>query len=618
MFCGCLNIKKRQICSDENISYGDGQISNSSNYKSEYVNKLTPNSKQNNTTQSSSRGFFSFVRRRKKTRNGGSKEELRMSKPLSSSLIKGRKTGQKKENAVSCRVDQPDDELDTDGYSKLEGEDIHFRERYDYPTFLRNGNGGGGTDEHLYASASQTYSFWSEDPYSSIKSVMGDRASGVKGDESSIYEPGYSKIRKIPVQQKTKSLNVDEPKSSHDLYSKMIHNQRSRKDFKPNNLPSTSVEATNNNLGNSQKFSVDGKSLLDNQQDSASGSLTSGSQPSYRYLTVRESPRIVRERIRRREEAAAAAALLAENNENSDRNIGERRPEHYYSEINEYESVGGGSLYNRPNSTEQLNEVNGHLTTSPPNQNNQFNKNLGTSEMLCIDSGLNSSTEPPHPPTSPIPKTLPTTSCSSSTEPPQSLISKPSIRRPVVLRMAPPKPLSTLTEEHSKKLPSNGILSSNNDFSKHIRAVLQPIWSNGGSFIGEKKQQKGGEISGQSSLTTSTRASLVEVNTQTAPIPPSRIPVPLNGMLTKQNYNITRRTPSPTRDVSVQTTGSKAEQKGLKAVKKNVKKLPLPPLPGQVGKDYVSPIDLGNERAWPLKTINQTDEDRTFKFKGLD
>lgn len=80
MFCGCLNIKKRQICSDENISYGDGQISNSSNYKSEYVNKLTPNSKQNNTTQSSSRGFFSFVRRRKKTRNGGSKEELRMSK----------------------------------------------------------------------------------------------------------------------------------------------------------------------------------------------------------------------------------------------------------------------------------------------------------------------------------------------------------------------------------------------------------------------------------------------------------------------------------------------------------------------------------------------------------
>lgn len=65
----------------------------------------------------------------------------------------------------------------------------------------------------------------------------------------------------------------------------MIHNQRSRKDFKPNNLPSTSVEATNNNLGNSQKFSVDGKSLLDNQQDSASGSLTSGSQPSYRYLT---------------------------------------------------------------------------------------------------------------------------------------------------------------------------------------------------------------------------------------------------------------------------------------------------------------------------------------------
>nr|CAD2172813.1 unnamed protein product [Meloidogyne enterolobii] len=608
MFCGCLNIKKRQICSDDNLSYGDGKISNSSNHKSEYVNRSTPNSKQNNMTQSSSRGFFSFARRRKKTRKGGSKEELRMSKPLSSSLIKGRKTGQKKENAVSCRVDEPDDELDTDGYSKLEGEDIHFRERYDYPTFLRNGNGGGGTDEHLYASASQTYSFWSEDPYSSIKSVMGDRASGVKGDESSIYEPGYSKIRKIPVQQKTKSLNVDEPKSSHDLYPKIIHNQRSRKDFKPNNLPSTSVEASNNNLDNSQKFSVDGKSLLDNQQDSASGSLTSGSQPSYRYLTVRESPRIVRERIRRREEAAAAAALLAENNENSDRNIGERRPEHYYSEINEYESVGGGSLYNRPNSTEQLNEVNGHLTTSPPNQNNQFNKNLGTSEMLCIDSGLNSSTEPPHPPTSPIPKTLPTTSCSSSTEPPQSLISKPSIRRPVVLRMAPPKPLSTLTEEHSKKLPSNGILSSNNEFSKHIRAVLQPIWSNGGSFIGEKKQQKGGETSGQSSLTTSTRASLVEVNTQTAPIPPSRIPVPLNGMLTKQNYNITRRTPSPTRDVSVQTTGSKAEQKGLKAVKKNVKKLPLPPLPGQVGKDYVSPIDLGNERAWPLKTINQTDE----------
>lgn len=80
MFCGCLNIKKRQICSDDNLSYGDGKISNSSNHKSEYVNRLTPNSKQNSTTQSSSRGFFSFVRRRKKTRKGGSKEELRMSK----------------------------------------------------------------------------------------------------------------------------------------------------------------------------------------------------------------------------------------------------------------------------------------------------------------------------------------------------------------------------------------------------------------------------------------------------------------------------------------------------------------------------------------------------------
>lgn len=606
MFCGCLNIKKRQIRSDDdNNSYGDGKLSNSSNHKTEHVDSLTPNSKPNSMTQSSSRGFFNFARRRKKTTKGGSKEELKMSKTLSSSLAKSRKIGQKKENAVSCRVVEPDDELDTDGYSKLEGEDIHFRERYDYPTFLRGANVGGGTDEHLYASASQTYSFWSEDPYSSIKSVIGDRASGVKGDESSIYEPGYSKIRKIPIQQKTKPSTVDEPKSSHDLYSKIIHNHRFKKDVKPNDHPSTSAESSNNNnMENSRKFSVDGKSLLDNQQDSASGSVTSGSQPSYRYLTVRESPRIVRERIRRREEAAA---LLAENNENSDRSVGERRPEHYYSEINEYESVGGESLYNRSiNPSEQVNEVNGHLNNS--NHSNQSNKNLGTSEMLRIDFGLNSSVEPPHPPTSPIPKTLPPTSCSSSSEPPQtSLVSKPSIRRPVVLRMAPPKPLNTLTEEHSKKLPSSGLLSSNNDFSKHIRAVLQPIWANGGSFIGEKKQQKGGETSGQSSLTTSTRASLVEVNTQTAPIPPSRIPVPLNGMLTRHNYNITRRTPSPTRNVSVQTTECKGEQKELKAMKKNVKKLPPPPLPAQVGKDYVSPIDLSNERAWPLKTINQTD-----------
>ena len=114
----------------------------------------------------------------------------------------------------------------------------------------------------------------------------------------------------------------------------------------------------------------------------------------------------------------------------------------------------------------------------------------------------------------------------------------------------------------------NKRLSSNGDFSKHIRAVLQPIWANGGSLIGERKQQKEGENSGHSSLTTSTRASLVEVNTQTAPMPPSRIPVPLSGMLTRHNY-ITRRTPSPTRNAAVQTTECREEQKDFKTTKKN-------------------------------------------------
>lgn len=201
MFCSCFNIKGRQEPSgDEYFPYGAGRSPNSFTSKHEIIdrpastsNNKTNNSMHNSMTQGSSCGIFNFLRHREKTRKRGSKEELRLQKVFFNLgrnnknfrhvFVHLERSGRfdwkkfifekywkshfVKNNTLSCRkTESVDDELDTDGYSKLDG-DIHLRERYDYPTFLRGVNCPGGIDEHLYASASQTYSFWSEDPYRS-------------------------------------------------------------------------------------------------------------------------------------------------------------------------------------------------------------------------------------------------------------------------------------------------------------------------------------------------------------------------------------------------------------------------------------------------------------------
>lgn len=123
--------------------------------------------------------------------------------------------------------------------------------------------------------------------------------------------------------------------------------------------------------------------------------------------------------------------------------------------------VGGESLYNRSIFQPDNENMKGFFRlkyfiqnlVSSSAQHKQLANGVGTLEMLRLDFGLNGSVKPPHPPTSPVPKTLPLPSCSSSNDlPPQSsVVSKPSIRRPVVLRM-PHKLLNTVSEEDPKKV----------------------------------------------------------------------------------------------------------------------------------------------------------------------
>ncbi|KAI6244176.1 hypothetical protein M3Y99_00090000 [Aphelenchoides fujianensis] len=184
-------------------------------------------------------------------------------------------------------------------YSKVDE-----KTRYDYPTFnSRPLNRRKPPAEALYASASQTYSLNSDDPYSSIA------------------------INRRPPPKGFPAHNVD------DLYAKVNRKPFDRVAQLNGNLPSTSSGASRFTL---QQVQPSTSGLFNTYTDdpyqmeeSGSGSITSNEsrQPSYRYLTVRESLGVIRERILRRNEENQSAE-------------GNSQKEHYYSTIsNDYESV---------------------------------------------------------------------------------------------------------------------------------------------------------------------------------------------------------------------------------------------------------------------------------------
>uniref|UniRef100_A0A0K0FM06 Uncharacterized protein n=1 Tax=Strongyloides venezuelensis TaxID=75913 RepID=A0A0K0FM06_STRVS len=229
-------------------------------------------------------------------------------------------------------------------YTKIINENT---QKYDYPIFNNKSKKNYGkeksplNEDPIYTSASQIYG-GSDDAYSSILSNVG-------GEK----ENGYAKMtdRKGSNDSDNNIPMVDEdlPSSStaqnpvpiniDALYAKIKRpsNKEVNKNKDVNNKVPISITT---NIDNSLSQKID-NTIPDSfyQQLDESGSdsiISSNSQnPSYRYITVRETVDVVRERLRRHEE---------ELSRDGSSNMANQGREHYYSTINEYESVGDGNI----------------------------------------------------------------------------------------------------------------------------------------------------------------------------------------------------------------------------------------------------------------------------------
>uniref|UniRef100_A0AC35UFX9 cGMP-dependent protein kinase n=1 Tax=Rhabditophanes sp. KR3021 TaxID=114890 RepID=A0AC35UFX9_9BILA len=193
-------------------------------------------------------------------------------------------------------------------------------------------------DDPIYTSASQIYG-GSEDPYSSIISNSGDKDTH-----------GYSRVKdtkssddlndRIPmVDEDVREINNGAstshvPINLEALYAKINRpKERMSNGFRCQKSTDSGVHANTSPNKNNETPSHD---LIYQQMDeSGSESIISSNSrnPSYRYITVRETVDVVRERIRRQQEEGSQQNIIQ---------INEGPPpirEHYYSSINEYESV---------------------------------------------------------------------------------------------------------------------------------------------------------------------------------------------------------------------------------------------------------------------------------------
>ncbi|GMT05106.1 hypothetical protein PENTCL1PPCAC_27280, partial [Pristionchus entomophagus] len=286
--------------------------------------------------------------------------------------------------------------------------------RYDYPQFKRdtpptiaNGNGKKTGQrpptDPTYQSASQIYGpTASEDPYSSIASGprTTTRPSGDGGgDSSSAYDPGYARVR--PEGRTGRSSDDVEGELDH-LYSKIRRSASGERTWEREGgeersdashptaslagLPGSKVTST---VGGGESRREDqrrdqygavpaafgrpvgqiinnpennnGREVADDGQSS-----TASRDPSYRYITVRETAETIRARLEREERLRPAPSAPLR--------------EHYYS------TIGSDRLYE---------SVDDAPPPRPP-----------TISQLAVDTAspsLPSTVHPPLPPTSPIP-----------------------------------------------------------------------------------------------------------------------------------------------------------------------------------------------------------------------
>ncbi|CAI5454679.1 unnamed protein product [Caenorhabditis angaria] len=195
-------------------------------------------------------------------------------------------------------------------YSKVGAPGTSKDIRYDYPIFS-----GRPKEDMVYQSASQIYAAGSEDPYSSITSERERNTTFVDkdGDNSSTYDPGYAKVNlnnKPKIAGKQQRIERSE-RELDLLYSKIRRNVPNYDDQPgPSRIePILPTQPTLIQNPNIEQF--------DEQQ-----SAVSSREPSYRYITMRESADVLRERLRQQGQL--------------DRPI----REHYYSTIgNEYETI---------------------------------------------------------------------------------------------------------------------------------------------------------------------------------------------------------------------------------------------------------------------------------------
>uniref|UniRef100_A0A1I7VN91 Tensin n=1 Tax=Loa loa TaxID=7209 RepID=A0A1I7VN91_LOALO len=249
--------------------------------------------------------------------------------------------------------------IDVDFYSKL-GNGGPSLKRYDYPIFAPENRPTIATDDVLYQSASQIYAGVSEDPYSSITSHTGGEAN---------YDVEYSHVQE--------SMNTEPPRylANAQAESRTLDHLYSRIRRGP-----SMHRATNSSTYRflpSNEFAVEYNS---------SGSDKTSREPSYRYITVRESVDVIRQRLNEFNSSSNTAQSVITSGYGLIR-------EHYYSSI-------GGSDYE----TLQISAT----SASHPSCDDQ--QVLSTScashdvEPETISSAVSVCENiPPKPPTSPIP-----------------------------------------------------------------------------------------------------------------------------------------------------------------------------------------------------------------------
>uniref|UniRef100_A0A0R3RRY0 SH2 domain-containing protein n=1 Tax=Elaeophora elaphi TaxID=1147741 RepID=A0A0R3RRY0_9BILA len=245
-------------------------------------------------------------------------------------------------------------------YSKL-GNGGPSVKRYDYPIFVSENQPPIATDDVLYQSASQIYAGVSEDPYSSI-------TSRTVGETN--YDVGYSHVREGTNTDPSRYLaNVQaESRTLDHLYSRI---RRGPSMYRATNLLTYRPLPSN-------EFDVEYIS---------SGSDKTSREPSYRYITVRETVDAIRQRLNE------FNTLSNISHSGLTDGCGPIR-EHYYSSI-------GGSDYE----TLQISTI----SSNQPSYNNQDIPSTSCASHDTQPGTISSSAVniceniPPKPPTSPIP-----------------------------------------------------------------------------------------------------------------------------------------------------------------------------------------------------------------------